>query len=1217
MKMKKFFILVLALAASAGTLFAQSGTCGANVTWDLTDGVLTISGTGDMTDFTYESPAPWYDIRESINTVVINSGVTTIGERAFELCKNVTTVTIPNGITKIGYLAIRGTKITSITIPTSVTYIGSGVFDGCDDLTAIDVDAANENYCSVDGVLFNKEKTQLIQYPRSKTGTTYTIPNSVEWIGMDAFSGCDKLTSVTIPDGVEAIGFRVFLYCTGLTSITIPASVTSIGDNAFSGCTGLTSITIPASVTSIGDYAFSGCTGLTSFVCLATTPPVCGTYCFDDVKKNIPVFVPKAALTDYTNNEAWSYFTNIQTFVAGGTCGANLTWILGEDGVLTISGSGKMTNWGTGDAVAWASNRASIKSVYLEAGVTSIGDLAFASCANVTSIAIPNNLTAIGLSAFSDCSALKSIQIPQGVTSIEDYTFYKCSSLTKITIPAGVATIGDYAFADCSALQSITCAAENVPNWTGGSATTFRNVTKSIPVYVPAGSVTAYNNNADWKQFTNIQAMACSAGSGTCGTNLTWNLSCDGVLTISGIGDMADYEMPWGDTGNGAPWDAQKADITSVVIEDGVTRIGNYAFIFYPNITSLTLGNTVKSIGYQAFSGCGFTTLTLPNSLTYIDGSAFSQCSFLTAVSIPAGVTNMASGAFYGCYSLTAINVDPANTHYCSVNGILFDKDQTVLMQYPCSKKGAYSIPSSVTKIDYGAFADCNGLNSVTIPAGVTDIMGFAFYYCDGLESITCAAATPPTCYTNCFNGVPKDIPVYVPAGSIEDYRLAGYWSDFSNFKAIEYSQVAYELVDLDKETLTEGQYLIVFDDNKAHAAVGGSQKKDLIASSDELLILDDVVYLLKAADTCAVTIAPLGTDSFSILLADGKNYMHLKEKNATNSSTTPSAFAITAGDKQTVQIAKKLPSDGKTYVLKHNTSTSNEVFRMYSNNLYTLPKLYRKKANPHGTCGKDGDNLTWTLNEEGVLTISGTGEMKDWMWSSETPWADYLSSIKSLVINDGVTSLGNSAFEDCTGLTSVTIPAGITNIRTWAFNKCSGLTSFEVAKDNPNYCAVDGVLFNKDQTMLVQYPIGNTRTEYTIPNGVTTIRQCAFGYSVLTSVTIPSSVTDVDPNAFYNCSGLTSITCEATTPPACGEGCFYNVDKTIPLYVPKGKVEAYKDPSANGWKDFNNIQEIQSTAIDQISQEPTAKSQKLIKDGQLLILRDGKTYTVTGQEVK
>ena len=294
---KKVLTFLLALVVGAGTLFAESGTCGANVTWDLTDGVLTISGTGDMTDFTYESPAPWYDIRESINTVVINSGVTTIGERAFELCENVTTVTIPNGITKIGDSAIRGTKITSITIPTSVTYIGSGVFDvcrkltsvfipagvtfmgswvfdGCDDLTAIDVDAANENYCSVDGVLFNKEKTLLIQYPRSKTGTTYTIPNSVEWIGMDAFSGCDKLTSVKIPDGVEAIGFRVFSFCTGLTSIT----------------------------------------------CEAITPPTCGDNCFYRVDKTIPLYVPKGKVEAYKDPSAygWKDFNNIQE-IGGGT----------------------------------------------------------------------------------------------------------------------------------------------------------------------------------------------------------------------------------------------------------------------------------------------------------------------------------------------------------------------------------------------------------------------------------------------------------------------------------------------------------------------------------------------------------------------------------------------------------------------------------------------------------------------------------------------------------------------------------------------------------------------------------------------------------------------------------------------------------------------------------------------------------------------------------
>ena len=155
------------------------------------------------------------------------------------------------------------TSLTSVTIPNSVTNIGVRAFDSCTSLTAITVDALNSFYSSVDGVLFNKSQTTLIQCPGGKAGS-YTIPNSVTSIGDYAFSCCTSLTSVTIPDSVTSIGDGAFDSCTSLTSVTIPNSVTSIGDGAFAYCTSLTSVTIPNSVTSIGGGAFACCTSLTA-----------------------------------------------------------------------------------------------------------------------------------------------------------------------------------------------------------------------------------------------------------------------------------------------------------------------------------------------------------------------------------------------------------------------------------------------------------------------------------------------------------------------------------------------------------------------------------------------------------------------------------------------------------------------------------------------------------------------------------------------------------------------------------------------------------------------------------------------------------------------------------------------------------------------------------------------------------------------------------------
>ncbi|MGN0539011.1 MAG: leucine-rich repeat domain-containing protein [Candidatus Fimenecus sp.] len=200
----------------------------------------------------------------ALESITIGNSVSKIGDSAFYDCTALESITIPDSVTSIGKSAFSCcTSLASITIPDSVTSIGSYAFEDCTSLESINVSNDNKAYSSVDGVLFDKDKTELIRYPIGNARTTYTIPNSVTVIGIGAFSGCESLTSITIPDSVTSIGLGAFSHCTGLASVTIPDSVKSIGGYAFYNCTSLTSITIPDSVTSIGDLAFYYCTSLT------------------------------------------------------------------------------------------------------------------------------------------------------------------------------------------------------------------------------------------------------------------------------------------------------------------------------------------------------------------------------------------------------------------------------------------------------------------------------------------------------------------------------------------------------------------------------------------------------------------------------------------------------------------------------------------------------------------------------------------------------------------------------------------------------------------------------------------------------------------------------------------------------------------------------------------------------------------------------------------
>ena len=221
--------------------------------------------------------------------IKINDGTKVISSSAFWCCSRLTSIIIPDSVTRIGNDAFFGTSLTSVTIPKGVTSIDDFAFSCCTDLTKFNVSENNENYASVDGVLFNKEKNCLVLYPNGKSDKKYIIPDSVKTINRCAFNNCTELTEITIPDSVtniEDFSFYgctnlksieipntitdikdgMFFGCSALTSISIPDSVTNIEENAFWNCTGLTEITIPNSVTNIGYNAFSGCTGLTEII---------------------------------------------------------------------------------------------------------------------------------------------------------------------------------------------------------------------------------------------------------------------------------------------------------------------------------------------------------------------------------------------------------------------------------------------------------------------------------------------------------------------------------------------------------------------------------------------------------------------------------------------------------------------------------------------------------------------------------------------------------------------------------------------------------------------------------------------------------------------------------------------------------------------------------------------------------------------------------------
>ena len=633
-----------------------SGACGDGLTWKYEDGTLTISGSGPMYDYSIGG-VPWYYwlTNSLIDTMVIESGITAFDSSAFfnygdgidqiyyegtleQWCAidfptrfaNPTFDTanmyidgqllegelvIPEGVTGIGSYAFACCgNLTAVVLPDSLQEIGEGAFWWCSSVTSIDLP---QGLVSIGRYALERVKMDSI-----------TIPESMTEIGEYAFYDCDRLRQVTIPDWVTGIGAGAFADCDGLTRINIPDGITEINGSTFAGCQLLTEIRIPESVTRIGSSAFSRCASLTEI--------------------RIPEGVTEIGAGAFSG---CSRLVNI-----------NL-----PDGLTTI-GEGLFSGCG------------SLTTVKLPDSVTGIGEHAFQNCQSLRQIDIPEGVTAIGAYAFEGCASLTGIALPEGVTEIGKDTFGSCSSLTAVVMEDKITTIGEQAFRDCGSLTHVRYGG-NQKEW--NSITVGEGNENLTGAQIHCGE--AYLDtcavckdpkivNHDWSRVSGGYVYCADCGEQgraveKCGEGLTWSLE-DGVLTVSGRGEMYDY---------GAAWQDFSMRFHTLVIKSGVANVGEDAFRGCTNLTDVTIGSGVTVIGWNAFYDCihlshislptslktvyfdafgnciSLTSITLPNSVSLIRESAFSYCINLTEIIIPDSVTEIEGTAFYGCYNLTNV----------------------------------------------------------------------------------------------------------------------------------------------------------------------------------------------------------------------------------------------------------------------------------------------------------------------------------------------------------------------------------------------------------------------------------------------------------------------------------------------------------------------------------------------------------------------------------
>lgn len=725
-----FAVCVICLTAFATKAdAAETGTFGDGLTWELDEwGNFYIFGYGDMPDFSPEEPAPWMEyLPEDQLSVTVSGDVTSIGAYAFY------------GYTGALFVHLEDSAVMSI---------GPYAFYDCQNLFEI------------------------------------WFPESIFTIGEYAFYQCSSMQISQQLDLLISIGNYAFYNCYNLLSLPSGSSLSTIGDYAFAECGSLDTVTFPASVTSIGDGAFAY-SSLRTVTFEGNAPQICQSS-FDGVTIDAYYDPNTEGWTDILSQNFYGYINwysigGAESPVLGtGTCGDGLIWELTKDGVMTISGTGRMTEYLAIDT-PWLSLTDQITSVIIENGVEYIGREAFKGCTALSDITAADSVQCIGAYAFDDtawlsnqpngivyigkviytykgtCPAavtlnadtvgiaamafkdtqtLEQINFPSSLREIGGWAFHNCTALQEIDLNEGLTIIGQTAFAGCNTLTQIIIP-DSVTVMGSGAFGSCNRVEKIV---IGNGlenlSYSAFSYSAALKEIAFGNKLHTISNSAFRGCTALEYVTLPSTVTV-----IEDYAF------NGC------TGLKNIVLSN-VSKIGYYAFTNCDSLAELSLPETLTVIDQAAFANCDILScVTIPDSVKTLELNCFKNCPALKEVNIGKGASKIDSTSFLNCTSLERITVDPENEYYISDEcGVLYTKDHKTLLIYPTGRAGAYTVADTVTLIEQEAFANCLELTAVTLPDGLLTLEYGVFANCITLKEIKLPDSVIKT-YGGTFSG--------------------------------------------------------------------------------------------------------------------------------------------------------------------------------------------------------------------------------------------------------------------------------------------------------------------------------------------------------------------------------------------------------------------------------------------------------------------------------